>query len=104
MAIVKANAYVDAPDQRKLKPLHLAVAKHQYHSIFTLLASSARVNLPTIEGDTALHMAVSRCDPSLVEPFAPFLSAEADVTDADGLSPLNIAASMGNQAIFDTLL
>jgi ankyrin repeat protein len=68
-----------------------------------LLAGSADVNAPQVDGGTALHWAVYRDDLELTDIL---LRAKANVKAANrvGMTPLTMAALYGNPAMIDRLL
>jgi ankyrin repeat protein len=68
-----------------------------------LIAQKADVNLPQVDGGTALHWAVYRDDLALADLL---LGAKANVKGANrvGMTPLAMAALYGNPAMIDRLL
>jgi ankyrin repeat protein len=68
-----------------------------------LLAQKADVNLPQVDGGTALHWTVYRDDLALADLL---LGAKANVKAANrvGMTPLTMAALYGNPAMIDRLL
>ncbi|PWU06393.1 MAG: hypothetical protein C5B51_12435 [Terriglobia bacterium] len=72
-------------------------------AVRSLLAQKANVNVPQIDGSTALHWAVRADDLETVELL---LRAGANVTVAnrEGTTPLLLAAVNGNAAMLETLL
>lgn len=80
-----------------------AVRDQQSTTITTLFADRVDVNVPEVDGMTALHWAVHHDDAGLVERL---LGAGADVRASNryGIQPLSIASLNGNAAIVELLL
>lgn len=84
-------------------PLVEAVKKADTPAVRALLQERADVNLPEVDGTTALHWAAHKDD---VETAAVLLRAGADVQAANryGVTPLALACINGSAAMLETLL
>ena len=80
-----------------------AVMKHNREALRSLLQRKADVNVPQIDGTTALHWAVRLDDLETVELL---VRAGANVSAANraGATPMQLAALNGNAAIVETLV
>ncbi|XP_055928094.1 ankyrin-3-like [Argiope bruennichi] len=56
--LIKAGANVNARNNCKQTPLHLAVLRHNWRVIDTLIAHNADINAKELKGNTALHFAI----------------------------------------------
>ena len=96
-------------------PLHFAVALRRKKSALYLAAAGARVLDRDSHGNSALHVAVfhrlpgmldllldSCCPPG--EPLAAWQDEAAKAVNGAGLTPLTLAASLGDLALFEHLL
>jgi ankyrin repeat protein len=80
-----------------------AVMKGDRAALQSLLQKNADVNAPQVDGARALHWAVYRDEPDIVNQL---IRAGANVNDAnrEGVTPLAMAALYGRAAIIDVLL
>jgi ankyrin repeat protein len=84
-------------------PLVQAVMKGEAAAVQALLQQGVDVNLPALDGSTALHWAANRGDEWAVEML---IRAGANVKAANrhGVTPLSLASLKGNAAIISLLL
>jgi ankyrin repeat protein len=80
-----------------------AVKQQDQAALRSLIEKKADVNIPLVDGSTALHWAVENDDAEAVEMLL-HSGAIADAKDRYGLTPLYYASSNGNAAIIEKLL
>jgi ankyrin repeat protein len=80
-----------------------AVMKGDHALVRTLLQQKADVNMPQIDGATALHWAVYRNDVELVQLLIK-AGAKVEATNREGITPLYMASVYGNSDLIGTLL
>jgi ankyrin repeat protein len=80
-----------------------AAQKGDRAAVLALIAQKADVNAPQVDGATALHWAVYRNDPEMVDGLLR-AGARVSVTNRNGISPLFMASLYGNPAIINQLL
>jgi len=92
-----------APVHAADSALLAAVKKSDIASVQRLLQQGASVNVPGVDGTTALHWAVEADDPEMTRLL---LRAGADAKRANryGMTPLHLAAVNGNAALMSDLL
>ena len=85
----------------------LAATRDSWHgrpeAVMTLLANGADPRATDAEGNTALHHAARSSDPG-VAALLRDASAELDVANADGITPLGMACAVGNWRLARFLL
>jgi len=92
--VVQAAARSDVAD---------AVMKGDRAALRTLLQKKADVNAPQVDGATALHWAVYRDEPEIVNQLIR-AGANVNVANREGMTPLAMAALYGRPTIIDALL
>ena len=98
-ALTAVSVTAAADDQQLVE----AAKRNDTAAIRVLLAERVDVNIPEVDGTTALHWAVHHDDPDLVDQL---LRAGARVSAQNryGIEPLSIACLNGNAVIVDALL
>lgn len=101
---------MDCRDLQGNTALHWSVMTGSVDAFVCLIKACATVNIANFEGRTALHLAVSMVEP-LGEPTCVNLvghllhyGANPNVSDEGGVTPLHLAAELGNVTLIDVLL
>ncbi|GBL79808.1 Putative ankyrin repeat protein RF_0381 [Araneus ventricosus] len=112
--LIKAGADVNAQNNCKQTPLHLAVLRHNLKVIDTLIAYDADINITELKGNTALHFAIdllwSRRRQNQQETRSWIVKkllncgADPNISNANGETPLMIAVKYGDLDIVKDLL
>src|SRR4051794_8578728 len=84
-------------------PVADAASKGDRAAVRTLIQQKADVNAPQVDGATALHWAVYREGPELVDMLVR-AGADVKVESREGVTPLMMASLYGDAAIIGRLL
>ncbi|XP_052192696.1 uncharacterized protein LOC127801521 isoform X2 [Diospyros lotus] len=100
--LLEHNADPNAETDDNITPLLSSVAAGSLACLELLIQAGANVNI-TAGGATPLHIAADHGSPELINSL---LKAKADpnVTDEDGLKPVQVAAARGNRKAVEMLL
>src|SRR5213078_3293691 len=80
-----------------------AAMKGDKAAVRALLQKKADVNAPQVDGAVALHWAIYKDDLELADMLLR-ARAKPDVTNREGITPLQMACLYGNAKMIDTLL
>eukprot|EP01127_Copromyxa_protea_P022866 TRINITY_DN841_c0_g1_i1.p1 TRINITY_DN841_c0_g1~~TRINITY_DN841_c0_g1_i1.p1 ORF type:complete len:296 (-),score=49.51 TRINITY_DN841_c0_g1_i1:30-917(-) len=106
----QARLLIDCRDRDGNTALHWAVMSGSVEAFTSLIKAGATVNIANFEAKTALHLAVSSLESLSEETSVLIVShllhfgANPNVSDEQGVSPLHVAAELGNVALIDTLI
>lgn len=106
--------YLNAPDRVGNTPLHWAVMRTNYQAAVILIQHGADVSRMNNDGRTPLHIVVSQSSKSDTQTnlsahrrmtkFLITVGAKVDSCDLNNVTPLHIAAEMGDVITVETLL
>lgn len=106
--------YFNAPDRVGNTPLHWAVMRLNYQAAVILVQCGADLSRKNDSGKTALHVVVSQCSKGdsqtnltahrKMVKFLITVGAKVDSGDVNNVTPLHIAAEMGDVVLVETLL
>lgn len=106
--------YFNVPDRVGNTPLHWAVMRMNYQAAIILVQCGADVSLMNNSGKTALHIVVSHSSKGDTQSnlsahhkmtkFLITVGAKVDSSDINNVTPLHVAAELGDVFIVETLL
>jgi len=105
--------YFNSPDRVGNSPVHWAIMKLNYRAVVTLAQCGADISLMNHDGKSPLHLLVAQCKSKSAEELAlhhkmvKFLiatGAQVDAYDLNNVTPLHIAAEVGDKELVEFLI
>lgn len=90
------GAPINAVNYRKCSALHVAVINQYAQCVKVLLRHHCNVNLQDSYGDTALHDAIGKGDPDIINALCACPSVDFTLTNEQDFNVLHHAALKGN--------
>lgn len=106
--------YFNSPDRVGNTPIHWAIMKRNYQAVLVLVRCGADSSRMNDEGRTPLHLVVSQCNKNSSQTdlhshhnmvkFLVSVGAQVDSYDVNNVTPLHLAAELGDLALVESLV
>lgn len=106
--------YFNSPDRVGNTPIHWAIMRRNYQAVVILVRCGADSSRMNDEGRTPLHLVVSQCGKNCSQTdllshhnmvkFLIKVGAQVDCYDINNVTPLHLAAELGDTTLVETLV